>query len=87
MDCGTSAGLDPADLPGKRSGDSVRLYITGPHQHAVISTTAIVTGKTGAIHKGAIVSEVAGRIPGTKREVLGTTFVGMGPIFARRWVR
>ena len=70
------AGLDPADLPGKRSGDRARVYIAGPHTHAAICTTAVVTGKTGAIHKRAIVTKVAGRIPGTKQEVLGTTFVG-----------
>ena len=77
-DRGASAGLDPSDMPGKGSGDRARFYIAGPHPHAVICATAIVTGKTGAIHKGAIVAKVAGRIPGTKQEVLGTTFVGTG---------
>ena len=81
-DSGACAGLDPADMPGTGCGDRARVGVAGPHPYAVVGATAVVSGKAGAIHQGAIVAAVAGGIPGTGQAVLGAALVGTG-IFLR----
>jgi hypothetical protein len=75
-DSGAGAGSDPADMPGKGSGDRARIGIAGPHPYVGFGTTRAIAGETGAIHKGAILASAAGRIPGTEQEVLGAASVG-----------
>jgi hypothetical protein len=79
---GACSRPDPADLPG--AGGKHR---AGGRCRRIISTccgkaTAVVAGEAGAVHQGAIIATVAGRISAPAHAVLGATSVVTG-IFLR----
>jgi len=61
---------------GKGSDNRARSYLSGPRAHAAVGATAAIPGEVGAIHKGEVVKEAAGGIPGIGEEVLGAAPVG-----------
>src|SRR5215471_2994038 len=73
---------DPADLPGAGGEHRAGGGVAGSYPHVGGSASAVVTGEAGAVHQGAIVASVAGRISASAQAVLGATSVGTG-IFLR----
>src|SRR6478752_5807942 len=62
---------DPANMPGARSDDHPRGSITGSHPRVGVGAATVGTVDAGAIHQRAVIQEVAGRVSGTKEEILG----------------
>src|SRR5215472_1906741 len=67
---------DPADLPGAGGEHRAGGGVAGSYPHASGSATAVVAGEAGAVHQGAIVASLAGRISASAQAVLGATSVG-----------